>query len=144
MGDPLAYPPLHSAEHLLTSLLEARFPAMSGYEARLKSRKCVMEFDHPTPLTEADIAPIGEAMTAAIAADWPVTIDAIPRAKASHLPNLDEIPADLDPVRVVTIGAYPRACRGQHVARTGEMRGFRITRFAPVANSRYRLNFAVD
>ena len=144
MGDPLAYPPLHSAEHLLTSLLEEQLPALTGYEARLKSRKCVMEFDYPTPLTEADIAPLGDRMAAAIAADWPVTIGEIPRAEAGHLPNLNEIPADLDPVRVVTIGAYPRACRGQHVTRTGEMRGFRITRFTPVGAGRYRLNFSVD
>ena len=144
MGDPLAYPPLHSAEHLLTSLLEARFPALSGYEARLKSRKCVMEFDHPTPLTEADLAPVVQAMQAAIAEDWPVTVTEVPRAEAGRLPNLDEIPAELDTVRVVGIGPYPRACRGRHVARTGELGGFRVTRFTPVGPHRYRLNFSVD
>ncbi len=144
MGDPLAYPPLHSAEHLLTSLLEERLPALSGYESRLKSRKCVIEFDYPTVLTEADIVPVSAAMVAAIAADWPVTINEIHRAEAGHLPNLNEIPADLDPVRVVSIGAYPRACRGQHVTSTGDMRGFRITRFTLVGAGRYRLNFSVD
>ena len=144
MGDPLAYPPLHSAEHLLTSLLEARFPALSGYEARLKSRKCVMEFDHPTSLTEADLTPVVEAMQAAIAENWPVTVTEIPRAEAVHVPNLDEIPGDLDTVRVIGIGSYPRACRGQHVARTGDIQGFRVTRFTPVGPHRYRLNFSVD
>lgn len=144
MGDPLAYPPLHSAEHLLTSLLEAHFPALTGYEARLKSRKCVMEFDHPTPLTEAHLAPVVQAMQAAIAQDWPVTVTEVPRVEAGRLPNLDEIPADLDTVRVIAIGPYPRACRGQHVARTGNIQGFRMTRFTPVGTHRYRLNFSVD
>ncbi len=144
MGDPLAYPPLHSAEHLVTSLLEERLPAMTGYEARLKSRKCVIEFDHPTPLSEADIAPIGAAMQAAIAADWPVTITELPRAEAGHLPNLAEIPADLPLVRQVAIGRYPRACRGRHVTRTGEIQGFRLTKFTAVGDHRYRLNFSVD
>lgn len=144
MGDPLAYPPLHSAEHLLTSLLEARFPAMSGYEARLKSRKCVMEFDYPTPLALADVQPVVDAMRAAIAADWPVVIREVPRAEAGRLPNLNEIPADLPTVRVVAIGPYPRACRGRHVTRTGEIAGFRVTTFQAVGEGRYRLNFSVD
>ena len=144
MGDPLAYPPLHSAEHLLTSLLEERLPGLRGYQARLKSRKCVMEFDHPTPLALADVQPAVDAMRAAIAADWPVVITEILRAEAGQLPNLSEIPADLPTVRVVAIGPYPRACRGRHVARTGEIVGFRVTTFQAVGDGRYRLNFSVD
>lgn len=144
MGDPLAYPPLHSAEHLTRSLLDEYLPDAAGVEARLKSRKCIIEFDYPRPLTEADIAPLDAAIHAAIDADWPVTVSELPRAEAGHLPNLAEIPPDLPMVRVIGIGAYPRACRGQHVSRTGEIVGYRITRFAPVAENCYRLNFSVD
>ena len=144
MGDPLAHPPLHSAEHLMNSLLETSLPGLSNRVARLKSRKGIIEFDHPTPLTQADIQPIIDAATAAIAADWPVVVSEIPQAEAGHLPNIEEFPAGLDTVRVVAIGPYPRACRGRHVAHTGEIQNFRVTLFTEVGPGRYRLNFAVD
>ena len=145
MGTTTAYPPLHTAEHLLTAVLQRRFPAMSDYASRFKSRKCVFEFNHPTPLTAEDMEAVEADIRAIIAADVPVRESFVPRAVAQDLPNLHQVPANADPVRVVHIGAHDtRACIGIHVTRTGEIQQFRITSFRPVGPTRYRVNFVVS
>ena len=54
MGAHTAHPPLHTAEHLLTRLLHDRFPGLTDFQTRLKSRKGVIAFAYEGPITEAD------------------------------------------------------------------------------------------
>jgi alanyl-tRNA synthetase len=145
LGTTDAYPPLHSAEHLLTGVLQRHVPAMSNYESRFKSRKCVFEFDHPTSIDQAQIVAVEQEIQLIIDQAVPVTESFVPRSAADYLSNLYQVPAGVDPVRVVHIGPYDeRACIGQHVAHTGEIRQFRITSFRPAGPGRYRVNFVVD
>jgi misacylated tRNA(Ala) deacylase len=145
VGTTDAYPPLHSAEHLLTGVLQRRLPSLSNFESRFKSRKCVFEFDYPGPIDQAEILAIEREIQSIIDQAVPVAESFVPRSVAGHLSNLHQVPAEADPVRVVQMGAYDqRACIGQHVAHTGEIRHFRITSFRPAGPGRYRLNFVVD
>lgn len=145
MGFAQAYPPLHSAEHLLTAVLCRRFPRLRDYRSRLKSRKCVFEFSYDGPITETDIAEVEQEVKAIIAADAPTVIRIIPREEAGFLPNLHQVPLDAETVRVVRLGdADERACIGQHVARTGEIVNFRITTVRQEGPGFWRINFSVD
>lgn len=140
-----AYPPLHSAEHLLTAALAERLPGMDNHISRLKSRKCVFEFDYAGDLTDHDIAWVQQTVEEWIAAGAETTIEFVPHAEAGGVPNLDQVPADSDPVRVVRLGEFDaRACAGTHVTHTGEIENFRITSWRAVGDSRYRVNFVVD
>lgn len=145
MGAVDAYPPLHSAEHLLTAALGERLPGMANPVSRLKSRKCVFEFDYPGELTDEDIAWVQISIENWIAQGADTVIDFVSRADAHHLPNLEQVPRDADPVRVVRLGDFDaRACVGTHVANTQEIRNFRITSWRAVGPARYRVNFVVD
>jgi misacylated tRNA(Ala) deacylase len=145
MGAVDAHPPLHSAEHLLTTALAQRLPKMGNHASRLKSRKCVFEFDHAGQVTADDIDWVQARIDGWIAAGAATTIDYVPRADASDLPNLDQVPDAADPVRVVHLGPFDaRACVGTHVANTAEIRNFRITSWRPVGQGRWRVNFVVD
>jgi alanyl-tRNA synthetase len=144
MGAGDAYPPLHSAEHLLTAALAQRLPGMRNHISRLKSRKCVFEFDYASELTDEDIAWVQTTIESWIAQGADTVIDFVPRAEAGVLPNLEQVPADADPVRVVRLGEFDnRACVGTHVANTGEIENFRITSWGAVGAGRYRVNFVV-
>ncbi len=144
MGAVDAYPPLHSAEHLLTAALMQRLPGMGNHTSRLKSRKCVFEFDYAGELTDEDIAWVQATIEAWIAQAADMVIEFVPRSEAGHLPNLDQVPADADLVRVVCLGNFDRrACMGTHVAHTGEIANFRITSWRAVGAGRYRVNFVV-
>lgn len=145
MGAVDAYAPLHSAEHLLTAALTQRLPGMDNHISRLKSHKCVFEFDYAGELTDEDIAWVQETVESWIAQAAETRIDFVPREGADHLPNLDQVPADADPVRVVRLGEFDRrACMGSHVSNTGEIENFRITSWRGVGDGRHRVNFVVD
>lgn len=145
MGAVDAYPPLHSAEHLLTAALAERLPDMENHISRLKSRKCVFEFDYAGELTDDDIAWVQQTIEDWIAAEAETTVEFVPRAEADDVPNLEQVPADSDPVRVVRLGEFDaRACAGTHVTNTGEIENFRITSWRPAGDGRYRVNFVVD
>lgn len=145
MGAVDAYPPLHSAEHLLTAALAERLPDMENHISRLKSRKCVFEFDYAGELTDDDIAWVQQTIEDWIAAEAETTVEFVPRAEADDVPNLEQVPADSDPVRVVRLGEFDaRACAGTHVTNTGVIRKFRITNWRPAGDGRYRVNFVVD
>ena len=145
MGAVDAYPPLHSAEHLLTAVLAERLPDMENHVSRLKSRKCVFEFDYAGNLTDEDIAWVQATIEDWIAAEAETTVEFVSRAEADDVPNLDQVPDEVDPVRVVRLGEFDaRACAGTHVTNTGEIENFRITNWRPAGEGRYRVNFVVD
>lgn len=93
MGAVDAYPPLHSAEHLLTAALAERLPRMENHVSRLKSRKCVFEFDYAGNLTDDDIAWVQATIEDWGAAEVETTVEFVPRAEADHVPNLEQVPA---------------------------------------------------
>lgn len=127
MASVSAYPPLHTAEHLITRLLYTRFSTLQEFSTRLKSRKCVVEFAYDGKITEADRLALESQLKGIAEADLPVTIDFLPReVAAATMPNLHQVPADADPVRIVRVGvgeslADERCCIGTHVKMTGEI-----------------------
>ncbi len=127
MASVTAYPPLHTAEHLITRLVQTRFPTLHTFTTRLKSRKCVVEFDYSGNVTEEDRKALEQALQEIAAAHLPVTIRFIPRAEAeATMPNLHQVPDDADPVRIVQVGegetlADERCCIGTHIANTSEI-----------------------
>jgi len=117
---------------------------MSNYASRFKSRKCVFEFDHPEPVPAEVIAEVEREIKEIIERQVPVEESWRPRAQASDLPNLHQVPEEADPVRVVQVGPYDaRACSGAHVAHTGQIRDFRVASFRQVGPGRYRVNIVV-
>ena len=144
MGNYQADPALHSAEHLLSEALARRFPGYVGYAIRFKSKKVVVEFDHAGPVRDADLVALQREMEQMIAADAPTSVETVPRSAAAHLANLDQVPPDVEAVRVVRLGPFSeRACIGRHVSRTGEITHFRLTSVRPVSPGRWRINFVV-
>jgi misacylated tRNA(Ala) deacylase len=118
------YPPLHTAEHLLTRLLQQRFPTMGDLQIRLKSRKAVFTFGYEGVITPADRESLEQALQEIARAAFPVMEGSIPRVEAlARLPNMHQVPEDADPVRVIQVGegaqvVDERACIGRHVTTT--------------------------
>lgn len=145
MGTTSAYPPLHTAEHLLTAVLARHFPEMTNHISRFKSRKCVFEFDYPHPISAGQIAAVEAELQAIIAAAAAVTTFELSREQARYLPNLHQVPGDAGTVRVVRIGEYDtRACIGQHVSLTREIERLRLPTFTEIEAGHWRVNLVVD
>lgn len=150
MGAHTAYPPLHTAEHLLTRLLYNRFTRLTNFGVRLKSRKAVVTFACDQPLEESDRVTLEVALQAIAAATLPVTVSFMARAEAEHaLPNLHQVPAEADPVRVITVGGDDqvvdrRACIGVHVADTSQILNPRLPTLREDEPYQWRITLVVD
>ncbi|HEX8682598.1 MAG TPA: hypothetical protein VF707_09820 [Ardenticatenaceae bacterium] len=149
MGAHTAHPPLHTAEHLLTRLLHERFPDLTDFQTRLKSRKGVISFTYGGRMTEADRLALEQALQQISADALPVTVGFLPRAEAeARLPNMFQVPDDADPVRVVRVGegekvADERACIGTHVANTAEIVNPRLPTLREEEPGRWRVTLVV-
>ena len=149
MASHTAHTALHTAEHLLTRLLHDRFPTLTHFKTRLKSRKCVVTFAYEGDVTQEDCAIIQEKLQAISAAALPVSTAYMGRAEAEkRLPNMYQVPADGDTIRVVRVGqgdelADERACIGHHVTNTSEIKNPRLPTLRQEGESRWRVNLVV-
>ena len=149
MGAHTAHPPLHTAEHLLTRLLYDRFPGLTDFQVRLKSRKGVITFTYDGSLSERDRLALEQALQQISTDALPVTVGFVPRSEAeARLPNMFQVPDDADPVRVVRVGqgenvADERACIGTHVASTAEIINPRLPTLREEEPGRWRVTLVV-
>lgn len=149
MASHTAHTALHTAEHLLTRLLHDRFPTLNQFKTRLKSRKCVVTFAYEGDVTQADCAMIQEKLQAISGAGLPVSTAYMGRAEAEkRLPNMYQVPADGDTIRVVRVGegdelADERACIGHHVANTSEIKNPRLPTLRQEGDTHWRVNLVV-
>ncbi len=112
----------HSAEHLLTGLIEAL-----GEPPKVFSDLEKLEYQ-PSSLTEEQIRGVGHRFDEIVDEDAPVRVYYEERAKidASGDPRkisfLQKIPRSVDRLRIVDIGAYASTfCFGTHVKTTREI-----------------------
>ena len=149
MASHTAHAALHTAEHLVTRLLHDRFPTLTQFKTRLKSRKCVVTFTYEGQVTEADCAMIQERLQAISAAALPISATYMERVEAeTRLPNMHQVPADADKIRVVRVGEAnelvdERACIGHHVVNTSEIKNPRLPTLRREDATRWRINLMV-
>lgn len=112
----------HSAEHLLTGLIEAL-----GEPPKVFSDLEKLEFQ-PSGLTAEQVAAVGRRFDEIVAEDAPVRVYYEDRAKidASGDPRkisfLQKIPRSVERLRIVDIGSYASTfCFGTHVKSTKEI-----------------------
>jgi misacylated tRNA(Ala) deacylase len=150
MASETVYPPLHTAEHLLTRLLCERFQALSNLQIRLKSRKAVFTFSYEGLITPADRESLELALQEIARADLPVIEGSVPRSEAlARLPNMHQVPEDADPVRVIQVGVSTgtvdeRACIGRHVTSTASIANPRLPTLREEEPGVWRLTLVVS
>lgn len=149
MGGSTAYPPLHTAEHLLTSLLFARFANVTAFRSRLKSRKAVLTFRCEDFPDESDRQTLERELRQCCAAGLPVSSRMMGRDEAEQtLPNMHQVPPAMAQIRAVRIGEPPRvaddrACVGQHVSTTAEIIAPRLPTLRAESEGGWRLTLVV-
>jgi misacylated tRNA(Ala) deacylase len=138
-------PKMHSAEHILNQTMVRMFDRGRAFSAHIEKKKSKCDYRIDGDLTEAEAAEIERRVNAVVAADLPVTAEFLDRAEAAASFNLSRLPEDAgDRVRIVRIGDYDACpCSGTHVARSGEIGGFRIISH-DCAEGTLRIRFKLD
>ncbi len=123
-----ADPRMHSAEHILTGVLDRKFQCGRPFTTHLEKKKSKADYRFPRPLTDEEVREIENSVNEAIAADLAVEESFLPRAEAGKLFNLERLPEHVgDSVRIIRIGTVDACpCSGTHVRSTAEIGRFRI------------------
>ena len=126
------YMRLHSGEHLLTGLFEAR-----GSGPKVFSSFSQLDFK-PSELTEGTVSEVWKRFNEIIDEDVPVEIYSTNRDELDVGDDvrkqsfLEKIPKDVHELRMVKIGDYAETfCMGTHVKRTGDIGKIKNIRLEP-------------
>jgi misacylated tRNA(Ala) deacylase len=136
---------LHSGEHLLTGLFEAR-----GSGSKVFSSFSQLDFK-PSDLTEEIVSEVWERFDEIIDEDVPVEIYFTNREELDVGDDmrkksfLEKIPNDIHELRMVKIGVYAETfCMGTHVKRTGDIGKIKDLRLEPKKKRKKIVYFELD
>ena len=124
----VAFPPAHTAEHLLNQTMIRMFGCKRSYNAHVERKKSKMSFylnQMPSRQQEKEIE---RRMNELIDEDLPVTFEMASRDELPPEVELDRLPADAgERVRLVRIGDYDVCpCIGKHVRSTAQIGRFEM------------------
>lgn len=128
MGKHYDDPRMHTAEHVLNSVMVRRFGCERCFSSHINPGKSKCDYHFPRPLEETECREIEEAVNAVLSTGTPVSEEYMSRKEAEALFNLARLPESAgDTLRIVRIGAYDACpCIGLHVRNTEEVGVFRF------------------
>jgi Ser-tRNA(Ala) deacylase AlaX len=124
----VAFPPAHTAEHLLNQTMIRMFGCGRSFEAHVERKKSKMSFHLERKPTRQQEKEIEQRMNELIDADLPVMFEIARRDELPEGVELSRLPADAgDTIRLVRIGDYDVCpCIGKHVRSTSQIGHFEM------------------
>ena len=124
----VAYPPAHTAEHLLNQTMIRLFGCGRSYNAHVERKKSKMSFHLDYKPSRQEEKEIERRMNDLIEADLPVTFEYVSRDNLPEGISLERLPDDAsDTLRLVRIGDYDVCpCIGKHVRSTSQIGRFEM------------------
>lgn len=139
------FPPAHTAEHLLNGMVAGRFGCGRAFSAHIERKKSKLDYHLDRPLTDEEIRQLEADINRIIQEDVEVWIEYATQDEVRNRFDMHRLPENAcDTMRIVHIGDYDEClCAGDHVKRTSEIVGFRISS-SSFADGVQRLVFRVD
>jgi Ser-tRNA(Ala) deacylase AlaX len=124
----VAFPPAHTAEHLLNQTMIRLFDCERSYNAHVERKKSKMSFHLSRKPSRQEEKEIERQMNELIEADLPVTFEYVTRDTLPEGISEDRLPDDAgDDIRLVRIGDYDVCpCIGKHVRSTAQIGRFEM------------------
>ncbi|MCR5158480.1 MAG: hypothetical protein K6D37_05070 [Prevotella sp.] len=124
----VAFPPAHTAEHLLNQTMVRMFGCGRSFNAHVERKKSKMSFRLDRKPTRQQEKEIERRMNELIEADLPVTYETVRRRELPPEIDASRLPDDAgDVVRLVRIGDYDVCpCIGRHVRSTAQIGRFEL------------------
>lgn len=136
---------LQTAEHILARIIQNKIPDAKCIMAKFdKVSEAVAEFATTTNLKIIDVKAIEREVNDVIRENLPVYEQIVRREKAETVFDLSRLPADLQEIRIVSIGDFDsRPCKDPHVQKTSKIGNFEIIKVERSGKDRYRFVFRV-
>lgn len=123
------FAPAHTAEHLLNGLVSQRFGCGRSFSAHVERKKSKLDYHLDKPMTDEEIKALEDEINRIIQEDVEVWTEFADKESVKQRFDLERLPDNAsDTVRIVHVGNYDEClCVGNHVSRTSEIVGFRIS-----------------
>ena len=124
----VAFPPAHTAEHLLNQVMIRMFGCERSYNAHIERKKSKMSFHLDHKPSRQEEKAIERQMTQLIDDDLPVSFEYCTLAELPEGINRERLPQDVgDDIRLVRIGDFDVCpCIGKHVRSTAQIGRFEM------------------
>jgi Ser-tRNA(Ala) deacylase AlaX len=124
----VAFPPAHTAEHLLNQTMIRLFGCERSFNAHVERKKSKMSFHISHKPTRQEEKEIERRMNQLIAEDLPVTFEFVSLNELPEKIDRNRLPDNAgDTIRLVRIGDYDVCpCIGKHVRSTAQIGHFEM------------------
>jgi len=136
---------MHSAEHILNSVMDSRYGCGRSFRSHIEKKKSKCDYHMQSNLDESEIRSIEKEVNRIISEDIELTEEFVSRSKAEESFFTGKLPPDSgDLIRIVRIGKYDACpCIGPHVVSTSEIGEFNVTT-VDHENGILRIRFKVE
>jgi len=138
-------PAMHTAEHILNSVMDKMFDCGRSFNSHIEKKKSKCDYRIKKMLSVSEIAAIEKTVNEIINMNIPVGEKFISRREADSKYYTGKLPVDAgDTIRLIIIGNFDACpCIGQHVTNTSEIGLFSIFS-ADFENDFVRIRFKVN
>ena len=121
-------PAMHTAEHILNSVMDKMFHCGRSFNSHIEEKKSKCDYKVRRVMTDKDIASVERTVNEIIKLNIPVGEEFVSRREADEKYFTGKLPDDAgERIRIITIGSFDACpCIGQHVTDTSEIGMFSI------------------
>jgi misacylated tRNA(Ala) deacylase len=122
-------PAMHTAEHILNSVMDKMYHCGRSFNSHIEERKSKCDYHIKKGITDKEIAAVERTVNEIIRLNIPVGERFVSRGEADQGYFTGKLPGDAgETIRIVTIGNFDACpCIGEHVSNTADIGAFSIT-----------------
>lgn len=122
-------PAMHTAEHILNSVMDKMYHCGRSFNSHIESRKSKCDYRIRKGLSDKEVKAVERTVNEIIRLNIPVGEELVSRRDADRKYYTGKLPEDAgDSIRIIRIGNFDVCpCIGQHVSNTSEIGSFNIT-----------------
>ncbi|HOO65941.1 MAG: hypothetical protein H6545_06820 [Bacteroidales bacterium] len=122
-------PAMHTAEHILNSVMDKMYHCGRSFNSHIESRKSKCDYRIRKGLSENEVRAVEKTVNEIIKLKIPVGEELMSRREADERYFTGKLPEEAgDMIRIVRIGNFDACpCIGEHVSNTSEIGSFLIT-----------------
>jgi alanyl-tRNA synthetase len=122
-------PAMHTAEHILNSVMDKMFGCGRSFRSHIEEKKSKCDYRIKRCLSRGELTAVENTVNEIIKLNIPVGELFVSRGEADEKYFTGKLPEDAgEKIRVITVGSFDACpCIGQHVSNTSEIGEFSIS-----------------
>jgi misacylated tRNA(Ala) deacylase len=122
-------PAMHTAEHILNSVMDKMYHCGRSFNSHIEDKKSKCDYKARRALTNREVAAVERTVNEIIKLNLPVGEEYVGRREADEKYFTGKLPENAgETIRIITVGSFDACpCIGQHVSNTSEIGMFSVT-----------------